>query len=226
MTRIEIKDKAKSALEGKRGNAALFLFIATIIFIPLNILLSLIPFVGALLRIVLSAIFILSITLFITTLCNSNEKLSFKEGIPNSNLITKSIIVTFLFSLIIFLVMLPTIFFMVMSFFFNSVGLLAITSILLFLFALFIQVPMIFLNYIIIDNPNASIGFIITEAFKISFKNLKRIVVMSLSLILWDLLIVVTFGLAYFYVRPYIVSIYYFMYKDIIGENKALNLEK
>ena len=169
MTRVEIKEKAKSSLEGKRGNAALFLFIAIIIFLPVNILLSLIPFVGPLLKIVLSAIFTLSITVFIISLCNSNEKLSFKEGIPSSNLIIKSIVVTFLFSLIIFLAMLPAIFFMVISFFLNSVGLLVITSILLFLFALFIQFPMIFLNYIIIDNPNASIGFIITETFKITF---------------------------------------------------------
>ncbi len=226
MTRVEIKEKAKSSLEGKRGNASLFLFIAIIIFLPVNILLSLIPFVGPLLKIVLSAIFTLSITVFIISLCNSNEKLSFKEGIPSSNLIIKSIVVTFLFSLIIFLAMLPAIFFMVISFFLNSVGLLVITSILLFLFALFIQFPMIFLNYIIIDNPNASIGFIITETFKITFKNLKRIIVMSLSLILWNLLIGITFGLAYFYVRPYIISIYYFMYKDIIEENKILNLEK
>lgn len=226
MTRVEIKDKAKSALEGKRGNAALFLFIATIVFIPLNILLSLIPFVGPLLKIALSAIFTLSIALFITTLCNSNENLSFKEGIPNSNLVVKSTVVTFLFSLIIFLAMLPAILLMAVSILYESVGLLVIVALLLVLFSLFIQFPMAFLNYIIIDNPNASIGFIITEAFKISFKNLKRIVIMSLSLILWNLLIVVTFGLAYFYVRPYIVSIYYFMYKDIIGENKALNLEK
>lgn len=229
MTRVEIKNKAKESLEGKRGTAALFLLVAGIIYFALNFVLNLTPFVGAIINIIISAVYSLAIILFIVKLTKSKENLSFKEGIPQSNIVWKYIVISFLISLITFLAFIPLTFSIFMAIISNSIFLLLSILIIIFFLVILLSIPSTFAGYILIDNPDISIGNAISKAFSISFKNFKKIFMMILSLIPWGLLTLVTLGLALFYVKPYVTSIYYIMYKDFdnnLDDDNTLNLEK
>lgn len=227
MERTEIKGFSKRILEGRRGEYAIFLLIAGVSYSVILMLINMIPIIGQLASMVIGIIYAIVLATFTIIFCNSREKVDYESLVPNFTSIWKYIVINLLFIVIISVIMIPIVMITIMPIILSaSYVFLIIGIILMIAVSILTSLPLTFIQYIIIENQDASIGDILSVGFRLSFSNAGKIIVMYLSLIPWYLLIMVTFGLGTLYVTPYINTIFYVMYKDLRGEALLTTLDK
>lgn len=76
------------------------------------------------------------------------------------------------------------------------------------------------INYIFAENPNIKCTAAIKRSMEITKNHIGELIVLALSFILWDLLVIFTFGIAVFYVEPYYrctFARYYLSLRTIAG---------
>lgn len=227
MERTEIKGFSKRILERRRGEYAIFLLIAGVSYSVILMLINMIPIIGQLASMVIGIIYAIVLATFTIIFCNSREKVDYESLVPNFTSIWKYIVINLLFIVIISVIMIPIVMITIMPIILSaSYVFLIIGIILMIAVSILTSLPLTFIQYIIIENQDASIGDILSVGFRLSFSNAGKIIVMYLSLIPWYLLIMVTFGLGTLYVTPYINTIFYVMYKDLRGEALLTTLDK
>ena len=175
MSRIELKEAAKAQIKGKIG----ILFVCYLIIFGISIAAGLVPVVGAIVSIVITPALGLGLIRIYLGLTKG-------EGVEVSTLFSG----------------------------FSSLGKALWLSILIgvftFLWSLLLYIPGIIkalsysmAMYVLADNPEMTAREALRESKIIMHGHKWELFVLSLSFILWSLLGVVTIGIAYVYVIPY-----------------------
>lgn len=220
MNRGEIKNKAKEILQGRRGHAALILLGLGLVYLVAQIFLTFIPFIGAIVSMLIGVVYTIVIGIFTINFCNTREKVDVESLVPNSfTVIWKYAVVNLLFVIISMIIVFPGTMIFTTAMLSESYTFLIIAILIIIALSALISIPLIFAPYIIIENQDMPVGEMIAQCFSLTFSNLGKIIVMYLTLIPWYLLAIVTLGIGLLYVAPYVNTIMYVMYKDIKGES-------
>lgn len=175
-TRAELKNDAKKALAGRWGISVG----VTLIFILIGIIASLVPVIGPIAAILCSPALGMGFTLFFL-------KISRREDVGVETL------------------------FQWFPKLFKAFGLNFMMQLLIFLWSLLLIIPGIIASfrysmafYIMLDNPEMGIMDAIRESKRITNGHKMDIFILYLSFIGWSLLAVLTFGIGYLWLVPYI----------------------
>ena len=175
MKRVELKNKAKEQIKGKIG----VLFLIFLIIAIIEIGSSFVPIVGWFAAIIIIPTFEISLNMIFLKLAKG-EDVSVGDTFKGFNITGK------------------------------AVWLYIITVFFTFLWSLLLVIPGIIKSfsysmaqYILADNPELTAREALSESKRIMKGSKLDLFILILSFILWELLCLITFGIAYIYVLPY-----------------------
>jgi len=231
MERAELKAKAREALAGKWGKAILLMIAYGIVIFLGEMILTWVPFIGPLALIVLTVPLTVGYTVEFMKLARGEEVNYFgffKEGFDRFGKSWEVVGHTILKVIAPFIAYLVSVFGATMLI---SLGAIAGSSFMIVIGGiLFIGVfaSLVWLmvktllysltTYILIDNSEMSAKEVVNESAKLMLGNRMKYFVLSLSFIGWALLAILTCGIGYLWLVPYIAVTNIFFYNDLAGK--------
>ncbi len=227
MTSLELKKQSKSLLSKRWGNAT----IATFLFIGLIQIVSYIFSIALISSPVASAIitFILSIGSIYLVLCfinycnklrNTKERIKFSKCFVSLKQFLRYLVIAIVLAIVTIVIvgLISGLIFMsaLASRIAAIISILVLTILILALVAL--EILSFPLAYIIILKPEYTIGQVIETSIKTGWKNSGEILYMILSFIGWNILSIITFGIGYLWVMPYMELTYVSFIEEKVKE--------
>lgn len=220
MTSAELKKQSKLLLNKKWGNAtvATFLFIGLIQIVAYVLSIALIeaPVASALITFILSIGSIYLVLCFINycnKFKNTKGSIKFSECFVSAKPFLRYLLITIIIGLIGIIIVTSAsslIVVSVVSIFASKVALIFSSIILIALTLLLVAMEIVFfpLTYIVILNPEYTLGKLIKTSMKIGWENSGQILYIILSFIGWHVLSVITCGIGYLWTIPYMELTY------------------
>jgi len=198
MNRAEIKEKAKTSLKGKYGDAISLLFVylgisfaGGVILVFLGLDETSMELASNIVAIIISALFEFGMLSYFLKI-SRNEAVSYKELFSKTNLFWPYIAISLLTSIFIIL----------WSFLFIIPGIIASISYSL-------------VYYIKLDNPELSASEVISKSKEMMSGHKWDFFVLGLSFIGWAILGIFTFGILYLWLVPYMQVTYANFYNSL-----------
>lgn len=229
MTSAELKKQSKSLLSKRWGNAtvATFLFVGLIQIVAYILSIALIesPVASAIITFILSIGSIYLVLCFVNyckNLKSTKGLIKFSECFVSLKPFLKYLLITIILGIIAIIIATSASSLIFVSIVASRTAVILASIILIALALVFVAMEIVFfpLTYIVVLNPEYTLGQLIKTSMKIGWQNSGQILYIILSFIGWNILSIMTCGIGYLWTMPYMELTYVSFIEEKMKEIK------